>query len=150
MLEEVCSPEKTRAHGQEVPANHETESVIYPLASQTDEAAANGECRGHLGEGIIDHSQKRALDYKGQKQAAGASVIETGSNTDEKGCSDRTSNGDQLNLTISQMALKIVGIVGHQAFLDVMGAVGFDTVGTPGGFLVFVEKSHGGQYHCRI
>jgi hypothetical protein len=67
------------------------------------------------------------LNGKGNKQAARATMVKTGADAHEKGRSDRATNGDQLDLTVPKMTLKVVGISSYHTFLYITGALIFES-----------------------
>lgn len=68
-------------------------------------------------------------------------MVETASNADEKRCSDGTSNGNELNLPICKMALKLVNVVRHEAFANVIASACCRLL-----FVVAVEDTHRGEF----
>lgn len=47
-------------------------------------------------------------------------MVKTRTDTHEESCSNRSSNGNELDLAICEMALQLVGIVRHETFVDVV------------------------------
>ena len=60
------------------------------------------------------------MDGIGNEQVGGTTMVETGTDTDEEGRSNRTTNGNKLDLTIIEVTMKTVGVVGYDTFLDIV------------------------------
>lgn len=125
-----------RGGGQEVPADHEAERVVYPFSCQSNEPAADGVCSTHFRDAVVDHGQHHGLNRVGQEQAPGATIVETSADTDEEGRSDRASDSDELDLAIVQVSLEIVGVVCHP-LLNLLGVTW-----RRGLFFIFTEEIH--------
>ena len=105
---------------QEVPAHHETKRVVHPFAGQADEATADGVRGAHLCDAVVDHGQDAALNGVRYQQVAGTAIVESRSDAHEERRSNRSPNGDKLDLAIGEVPLQLVCVVGDGAFLEVI------------------------------
>jgi hypothetical protein len=111
---------------EEVPASHKAERVIDPVASHSDKSSRYWHEAGHFGHSVVYQCDDNAVSRVGDKHAQRPTVEQRTTNTHEQCSSDRTTNSDELDLTISKMALQVVRVVGEGAGLNVMVAwVGF-------------------------
>lgn len=144
----VTSLNKKAMNGQKVPSDHETKGVVHPFTSETDEATADGVRRCHLRNTVVHHSQKDRLDGEGQEQAPGSTIVQTSADTHEESSSDGASNGNELNLAVTKVTLKVVSVVRHHAFLHIVWAIaGLEPHGVEdtGALVLFLtRKSHVG------
>lgn len=145
------TPEKRKREndGQKVPSDHKAKGLVNPFAGETNEAATDGIGSGHLGEAVIHHGQEHRLNRVRKEQAARTTGIETSTNTDEKSSSNGTTNGNELDLAVTEVTLEVIGIVGHQTFLDILGSVArlepHSVQDTGVLVLVLIRKCHVGQ-----
>src|SRR5687767_7029357 len=62
---------------EEVPADHETQRIVDPVASETDETTRDRHVDGHFSNGVVDHAENQSVESIGQEQAARATSNET-------------------------------------------------------------------------
>ena len=128
-------------HSQEIPSNHEAKCVVHPFSSQSNETTTDWKCRAHFCDRIVDHSQHTTLDGVGNKQAASTSMVETGPNAHEQGCTNGSSDGDELDLAIVKVTLKLVGVAGQHPLRDLSRVSPRGAIATILLF-VFAEDTH--------
>jgi hypothetical protein len=107
----------------------------------------------HFSHTIVDHAEETAVEGVGEEKTAGATFVETTTNTYEESSTDTASDGNELNLSVVETPLELVGIVHNHTRRDV-GVVGeailvdIDIVALF--VVVFSEKAHvgGGMWVC--
>jgi hypothetical protein len=113
---------------EEVPASHETKGIVDPLSGQTDESTGHGHQDCHLGDTVVDQTQHAGVDGVGDEQAARATLVQSTTDGNEQRGTDGTTNGQELNLSVSKTTLEVVLVLGDDAILDIDWAVGVNLV----------------------
>jgi hypothetical protein len=132
-------------YGQKVPTNHKTKSFVYPFASKANESTADRKGSAHLGDTVVHHCQDYTLDRKSKEQATRSTMIKTGANTHEEGSSNGAPNCDELNLPIPKVTLEVIGIISHDALLNIMRTLGLQAKSaqdTRSGPFILMRESH--------
>lgn len=127
---------------EEVPSGHETvssvshavgvhqhhrfflpESIVDPFTSKTNEATRDGHEDRHFSDAVVDQTKHAGVERVGNEQTAGPTMVKTSTDRDEEGGTDRSTNGQQLNLSVAQAALEVVLVLGNDsmASVDVVG-----------------------------
>lgn len=119
----VTNIERKAVNGQKVPSDHKTKGLVHPFASETDETTTDGVCSSHLRDTVVHHSQEDRLNSEGEEQATGSTIVETSADTHEESSSNGTSNGNELNLAVTKVTLKVISVVSHHAFLHIVRAI---------------------------
>ena len=92
---------------EEVPASDETEGIINPVTSQADKTTSNRHVCVHLSNRIVDESKDKRVKCEGDEKTARAALGETSTDGDEEGCSDGTTGGDKLDLTVVETSMEM-------------------------------------------
>jgi hypothetical protein len=87
------------------------------VTSQTNEATRYRICRRHLGDTVVYQTQEASIDGVGQEQTGRATLVQATTDTDEERSSDGTANGHELDLSVSETAVKVVGVLNDLAFI---------------------------------
>lgn len=74
---------------------------------------ANGHEDGHLSHAIIDQTQQAGIESIGDKQRAWATIYQAVADAHKQGGSNRSSDGDHLDLAVAEVALEAVRIAGE-------------------------------------
>ncbi len=90
------------------------------MAGQANEATTDGVGGAHLCDAVVDHGQDAALNGVRYQQVAGTAIVESRSDAHEERRSNRSPNGDKLDLAIGEVPLQLVCVVGDGAFLEVI------------------------------
>jgi hypothetical protein len=96
---------------KEVPASHEAKGIINPFSGHSDEASADRVQCSHLSHAIIHQSKQASIKGITKEQTSGTAILETTTDTDKKCRSNGTANGNELDLAVAEVALKLVRIV---------------------------------------
>lgn len=133
---------------EEVPAGHEAKGVVDPFTGHTNETSRNRVKGCHFSHAVVHEAEETAVGSVGNEQTAGTTTGKTAADTDEEGSADGATDGDELDLTIAQATLKLVGIVRGDAMLDVWAVA-------IGGLEAFIRVFlffgvHGCDGQCRV
>ncbi|KAI6749730.1 hypothetical protein HG531_006995 [Fusarium graminearum] len=107
---------------EEVPADHETESVVDPVASETDETTRNRHISVHFSDRVVGETEDHGVESCADEETSGATLGQTGTDTDEETGTDSASDGEELNLSVVESAMKTISVaaiifrVGNGAF----------------------------------
>ncbi|KAI6776797.1 hypothetical protein HG530_000742 [Fusarium avenaceum] len=96
---------------EEVPSGHKTKSIVAPVTSKTDEATRNGHIGAHLCDTIVHTCEDTGVDCIGEKQTERTTFGKTTTDTHEKRCTDRATNGDELDLSVVEKTMQAIGII---------------------------------------
>lgn len=83
------------------------------------------------------------MDCVREEQTPRTTIVETSADTDEEGRPYGASDGDKLDLAIVQVTLEVVGIAGHDTFLNIFGVTGRTAL-----FFIFAWGRHFGAFGC--
>ena len=126
---------------EKVPANHETKGIVDKVTSETDETTRDGVENSHLGNRVVDEAEDQRIKGKCDEKTGGTALGETSTDTDEERGTDGATDGDELDLTVIQAALKAVSVVAHVDFaVETRGGAGHLHLGV----LILV----GGRHVC--
>lgn len=113
------------------------------MTSMSDEASTDGKSSRHFCNAVVDHGQDNALRQEGEEQIRRTSMIQAITNAHEQCSTNGASDGNQLDLTVSQMSLQLVAVIGGKAFSQVLAGVR-RRVATF--FFVAAENAHDVEY----
>ena len=74
---------------------------------------------GHLRDAVVYQSQHASVDSICDEQAARSTLVQATANGDKQRSANATTDGNELNLTVVQAALEVVGILSDLAILEV-------------------------------
>lgn len=150
---------------EKIPACHKSKGLVYPLASlfhisqnrsnpvgvecnhHSDEPSTNGHVASHLSHGIIHERNHARITTISQQNTKRTALVKGTADTDEECRTDGPADGNQLDLSVSKMALEIIGVVSYRTTLNVIAAV----VGLANEFagVLLLRSSHGCKGCCR-
>ncbi|KAI6754065.1 hypothetical protein HG530_013241 [Fusarium avenaceum] len=96
---------------EEVPSDHETQSIVDPVASETDETTRDRHISVHLSDRVVGETEDHGVESSADEKTTGATLGETGADTDEETSTNGTSHSKKLNLTVVETAMKTIGVV---------------------------------------
>ena len=92
-------------------------SVVDKVAGKTNEATGYRVCRRHLGDTVVDQTQEASVDGVGQEQTSRTTLVETAADTDEQCSTNGAANGHELDLSVSETTVEVIGVLDNLAFI---------------------------------
>ena len=105
-----------------VVASHETKGVVDKVSCKTNKAAGDRVRRCHLGDTVVHQTKEAGIDSVREEQAAWTALVETAADTDEESSSNGTTNGHELNLSVSKPSVEVIIVLNDLAFFVAVGA----------------------------
>lgn len=91
---------------EEVPADHEAQSIIEPMASKSNETPFDWHVGCHFGGAIANTGKDPTIDSESDEQAGRPTGSYSIADGDEKSGTNGSPDGEQLNLAIIQSTLE--------------------------------------------
>lgn len=123
-------------------------SVVDEVTSKTNEATRDRVCRRHLGNAVVDQTQEAGVDGVGQEQTSRTTLVETATDTDEESSSNGAANGHELDLSVSEAAVEVIGVLDNLALIVAFCAGEGFRRDILADLLVVLERGHGWSNEC--
>lgn len=112
----------------------------------SDKTSADRHVSSHLSHSVIHECNHAGVSRIREQETKRAALIEGTSDTNEQRCTNGSTNSNELDLTISKMALEIIGVISYRTMLDVIAVVGFANELAR---VLLLGGSHGCKGSCR-
>ena len=86
---------------EEVPAGHEAPGIVHPFTTETNEATRDRHKGRHFSHTVVNQREHTTVDCVRQEDTCWTAFVEGTADGDEERCTDRSTDGEELDLPAS-------------------------------------------------